>query len=370
MIIFRYLARDVLATTAAVCAVLMLVIVSARFIKYLADAAAGKLDPGVLFAIIGYRIPDFLELVLPLAFFLSILLTYGRLYVDSEMTVLQACGMSERRLITYTLLIGALVAALVGWMSIVVTPSGLAKAEELFNAQRQRGEIEGLSPGRFYSLRGDRGVTYTQGISADGRLESVFLAQADDDEAGENGDNGGLVVVVADKGFSRRSEGTGERYLVLEQGQRIQGIPGRADFQVTDFEEYGQRLEPVKPWELRADSEAMPTSALLGSDDPEHRAEIQWRFSLPMLVLTVSLLAVPLSKTNPRQGRFAKILPAILLYVVYLLSVNAARGAVEDGAMAIRFGIWWVHGLFLLIALGLIVWSSGWRPFRLRRARS
>ncbi len=369
MIIFRYLARDVLVTTAAVCAVLMMVVVSTRFIKYLAEAAAGKLDPGVLFAIMGYRLPDFLELVLPLAFFLSILLTYGRLYVDSEMTVLQACGMSERRLLGYTLVIAACVAAVVGWLSLVVTPSGLAKAEEIFNAQRQRGEVEGLSAGRFYSLRGDRGVTYTQNITKEGRLEKVFLAQAED-EQDEGQSSSGLVVVVAREGFSRRSESSGQRYLVLEDGQRIQGVPGQADFQVTEFREYGQRLEPVKPWELRADSEAMPTAQLLGSDETEHRAEVQWRFSLPLLVLTVTLMAVPLSKTNPRQGRFVKILPAILLYVIYLLSLNAARGAVEDGEQASWFSIWWVHGLFVAVALVIIAWNSHWRPFRARRVSS
>ena len=86
MIIFRYIARDLLGTTAAVCAVLMLVIISGRFVKYLAEAAAGLLDANILFAVIGYRLPGFLELILPLAFFLGILLVYGRLYVDSEMT--------------------------------------------------------------------------------------------------------------------------------------------------------------------------------------------------------------------------------------------------------------------------------------------
>ncbi len=366
MIIFRYLVREVLTTTAAVCAVLMLVVVSSRFIKYLADAAAGKLDPGVLFAIIGYRLPDFLELVIPLAFFLSILLAYGQLYVGSEMTVLRACGMSEKTLVGYTLVIAVVVSALVGWLSISVGPTGLAKAEEIFNAQKRRGEIEGLSPGRFYSLRGGRGVTYAETISQEGRMGNVFLAQADENGA----DNRGLVIVVAREGFSRQSETTGENYLVLQNGQRIQGIPGQPDFQITDFAEYGQRLEPVKPWELRAESEAMLTGQLLESDDPEHRAAVQWRFSLPVLVIVVALMAVPLSKTNPRQGRYVKILPAILLYVAYLLSLNAARGAVEEGRLPLWPGLWWVHGVFLLVALLLMAISTGWRPWRRRLPRA
>src|SRR5690606_3035870 len=96
---FRYLARNVLLNTIGVAAVLMLVVVSSRFAKYLEVAATGKIDASVLFAIIGFRLPGFFELVLPLAFFLSILLAYGQLYVDSEMTVLHACGISQKRLV-------------------------------------------------------------------------------------------------------------------------------------------------------------------------------------------------------------------------------------------------------------------------------
>lgn len=357
MIIFRYFARNVLANTVAVCTVLMLVIVSSRFVKYLAEAASGKLDPSVLFALIGYRLPGFLELVLPLAFFLSILLAYGQLYVDSEMTVLQSCGMGENTFLRYTLVIALLIAAIVAWLSLVVSPAGLTRAEELFNAQKQRGEIESLTAGRFYSLRAGKGVTYAERISKEAQMHEVFLAQGN-----EKSDGKGMVVVVAEKGFSRQSEQTGERYLVLQNGLRVQGIPGRGDFQLTRFEEYGQRLDSIKPWELRAESEAMSTRKLMDSDDPRHRATLQWRFSLPLMVIVVALLAVPLSRTNPRQGKFIKILPAILLYVLYLLSLNAARGALEVGSIPPWVGMLWVHAGFIAIGLGLMAWNGGWRP--------
>ena len=170
MIIFRYIARDLLGTTAAVCAVLMLVIISGRFVKYLAQAAAGMLDANILFAVIGYRLPGFLELILPLAFFLGILLVYGRLYVDSEMTVLYACGMSPNTLIAYTMAVAVLVAGVVAWLSFSVSPGGLAKAEALLSAQKSRGEFESLEGGKFYPLRGGRGVTYTESIDDDGNV--------------------------------------------------------------------------------------------------------------------------------------------------------------------------------------------------------
>ena len=110
----------------------------------------------------------------------------------------------------------------------------------------------------------------------------------------------------------------------------------------------------------------MSTAELRASDRPEHIAALQWRYSVPILVLVVSLMAVPLSRTNPRQGRFVKVFPAVILYILYLVGLNAARGALEDGDISATLGLWWVHGVFMVIAAGLLLWDSGWRGKRLR----
>lgn len=350
MIIFRYIARDLLATTFAICSVLLLVIISGRFVKYLAQAAAGELDPGILFAVIGYRLPGFIELILPLAFFLGILLAYGRLYIDSEMTVMTACGMSPRRLLGYTMLVALAVSLLVGWLSLEVSPAGLAKAEALLNAQKDRGELDTLTAKQFHPLQGGKAVTYVENVSGEGKMHEVFLADNDLD----GGPDRQLVLVVAESGYQQNSGPGGSSYLVLENGYRIQGIPGAADYEVTRFEEYGQRLKKQRQSRRSAKADAMTTAELLASDKKGHIAAAQWRMSVPILVLVVSLLAVPLSKTNPRQGRFLTLLPAVLIYIVYLVLLNATRGALEDGKIPPQIGLWWVHLLFLATASLLI----------------
>jgi lipopolysaccharide export system permease protein len=339
----------------------MLVVVSARFVKYMAAAASGKYDATVLLALIAFRLPGFFEVVLPLAFFLSILLAYGQLHVDSEMTVLQACGMSDKRLIAYTMLVALLVSVLVAAFSLYISPAGYTRMEQLVETQKQRGEVETLTEGKFYPLRANKGVTYAEEITDEGVLKNVFLAQT-----GDQYDDSGLVIIVAKNGFSRKSEETGESYLVLKDGQRIQGIPGRADFQLTRFDEFGQRLEAV---DLGGSSEveATPTMALVASNDPLHKAMLQWRLSLPVMVLVVAMLAVPLSKTNPRQGRFAKILPAVVLYVIYLLTLNGARGAVEEAATYSEFAMLGVHLVFFVLALILVASNSGLLRLGLRK---
>ena len=162
MIVFRYLSREVLLTFSAVSAVLLVIIMSGRFIKYLAQAAQGVLDPGVLLMVMGYRIPGFLQLILPLGLFLGILLAYGRLYLDSEMTVLSATGMSEQRLLSYTLVPAALVALLCAWLSFVLAPQGVQNVAQILNAQDALTEFDTLVPGRFQSMRDGSRVTYAQ----------------------------------------------------------------------------------------------------------------------------------------------------------------------------------------------------------------
>jgi lipopolysaccharide export system permease protein len=366
VIIFRYLCREILSATTAVCVILLLVLMSGRFVKYLAKAVTGDMESGAIFAMIGYRIPGFLELTLPLAFFLAVLLSFGRLHIQNEMSVLKACGVSEKRLTGYTLVLALFFAAITGWLSLSVAPSGMAKAEALVKAEKQRSELDKLMPKKFYSLSGGKGVTYAEGVTEDRELDEVFLAMTVGSE--ENSDRS-LVLVLAEKGRQKQAEagagaekgadGSTERYLVLDKGYRVEGIPGQHDYQITYFEEYGSRLENSKPLDTAPKTDAVTTRALLSSDDPELQATLQWRLSIPLLVIVVTLLAVPLSRTNNRQGRFGKLLPAIVLYFTYLVSLNAMRGAIESGSVPVSVTMLPVH--FVYLSLAIVLLRSG-RP--------
>ena len=172
-------------------------------------------------------------------------------------------------------------------------------------------------------------------------------------EASESSD-GSLVLVIADSGLQTKAINSDERYLTLEKGYRVEGIPGRYDYQITYFDEFGTRLAP--PEELSEDTatDAMATKDLINSSDIEHQVALQWRISIPIMMLIVTLLAVPLSRIDPRSGRFARILPAVILYFVYLVSLNTMRGAIEAGSLPIGLTLIPVHLVFLLIALALI----------------
>ncbi len=364
MIVFRYLSREVLLTSSAVSAVLLVIIMSGRFIKYLAQAAQGILDPGVLLLIMGYRIPGFLQLILPLGLFLGILLAYGRLYLDSEMTVLTATGMSEQRLLAYTLTPALLIAVACAWLSFSLTPQGMQNVAQILNEQDALTEFDTLVPGRFQSMRDGTRVTYTQELSA-GRdeLREVFISEKREVRSPNDTDEG-ITVLVAKTGRQEIQE-DGSRYLILHDGYRYDGTPGEADYRVIHYDTYGVLL-PKPSVDIRVgDRETMSTGELMASTQPRMRSELQWRLSFPILVLIVTFIAVPLARVNPRQGRFLKLLPAILLYMSYLALLVAARSALDKGKMPIELGLWPVHGLFLVIGLLLVFWQ----PLQLRIAQ-
>jgi lipopolysaccharide export system permease protein len=360
LIVFRYLSRELLLTFSAVSAVLLVIIMSGRFIKYLAQAAQGMLDPGVLLLIMLYRIPGFLELILPLGLFLGILLAYGRLYLDSEMTVLTATGMSPQRLVAYSLVPAALVAALVAWLSLALAPQGVAAVSTILNAQEALTEFDTLEPGRFQSMKNGTRVTYTERLSADrSELGGVFIS--DKQVSSDGRKDRGITLLTAESG-RQVIRPDGSRYLILENGYRYDGNPGQANYRAIQYDTYGALLpSPEVSLEI-SEREAIPTHALLGDTSSRSTAELQWRLSIPLLVFVVTLLAVPLARVNPRQGRFLKLLPAVLLYMAYLALLIAMRGSLDKGHLPPALGLWWVHALFLLIGLGMLYWQ----PLRLR----
>ncbi len=337
----------------AVSLVLLLIIISARFVSYLAEAAAGGLDAGILLTLMAFRLPAYLELILPLGLFIGIMMAYGRMYMDSEMTVLSACGVSENRLLCYTLITASLVAALVAIFSLLLGPEGVRASETLLAEQRNRTDFETIKPARFHELDIGSGVSYAESISADKkRLSKVFMAQLPPEGSGE-----APSIVMAESGETIVDRELGRKYLLLKNGRRYVGSPGDGNYEVVAFDEFAQRL-PDQDFSVKAqkDTDAMTTAALWQADSAEAKAALHWRLSLPALVLVIALMAVPLSRTAPRKGRYGKLVPAILLYMIYLVAVNAARGASEKGGDASIAALWLVHFIFLGLGLLMFFW--------------
>ncbi|MCH4564811.1 LPS export ABC transporter permease LptF [Halomonas sp. EGI 63088] len=355
MIIFRYLTREILLTMAAVAGVLLLVIMGSRFIRYFTNAAEGEIPVSILGTLMLFHLPGFLELILPLAFFLGILLAYGQLYLNSEITVLVACGTSPNRLLQVSLVPATLVAVLVGLCSLWLTPAGALHNAVMLEEQRSQLDFTALAPGRFQDFGGGR-TAYTEGFDdGQARMENVFISERQRRRDGTPES----TVTRAASGYQTVDPDTGSRFLVLADGERYSVEPGRHQAERLEFDTYAVRLSQADDMRELDVPEYASTAALLADDSLRARAQLQWRLGLPPMVFILTLLAMPLSRVNPRQGRFAKLLPAIFLHVAYLSLLLAALDAIGRGALPAAVGMWPIHGAFL--ALGLVMTAHAQR---------
>jgi lipopolysaccharide export system permease protein len=356
LILFRYLTSEMLKTVFAVTLTLLVIIMSGRFVKYLGQVASGDFAPDVLFLVMVYRLPNFLEVVLPLGLFIGILLSYGRLYVDSEMTVMSACGLSRRRLLTYTLIPSLIAAGVVGYISLVVTPSGIQAYIELLAESRSEVGVKAAVEGRFRLDKASGRVTYIERANRDDQtMQGVFVAQP---EPIVDGGRPLISLVTAAQGRFEIDEKSGQRYLVLDDGVRYVGPSGFMDYQVTSFGQLDQLIRDSEAKTYRQELDGKDSVELWGSSELEDIAAIQWRISLGLLVPIAALIAVSLSKTNHRRGRYGKMFPAFMIYMVYLVCLNAIRDSIAKGVWPVFPGMWIVHAAFLLLGLVLLYWDS------------
>jgi lipopolysaccharide export system permease protein len=261
-------------------------------------------------------------------------------------------------------------AAVVATMSLLVSPYTTLRVQTMLHDARNTTGLELLSPGRFRIINQGQGrVTYVDQMNQDtGEMFGVFAA---DRLAGLDGTNR-QVLIVADRGHLDVDPDTGERFLVLQQGTRYLGQPGDLAYQVMDFAKLGQRMEQPPTSPLYRKQDMLTTAELLRSDKVDSRATLQWRISLALLVLVSTLMAMAMARTDHRRGRYGKLFPAFLLFMVYLVLLNAAREAVNKQQIPADLGLWWIHGLFLLIGLGLLFGGDLWRArrARLRQAKA
>lgn len=332
--------------TAALSFVLLFVAVLVRLLNYLGDATEGELDPGILFLLMSFRLPEFIQLILPLALLLGILLAYGRMYAENEMTVLIASGVGKLTLLLYTQISALVVLVLVGILVFILTPWGLLNSSVLLEQQKDLNEFDIMVPGVFQDISSGARTTYTENIE-DNQIREVFMHESGQDR-----------LTVAESATLQEDESG--RLVVFSQGSLSEGMATGQDYSVTSFGEMAIRL-PQRDINLDVvlEEKALSTRELLNSSDPVYMAEWQWRISLLLLIPILSLLAVPLSRVNPRQGRFAKLVPAILLYIGYFALLLASRDWVAQGVLPGFIGMWWVHGIFLILGILLFQGKSG-----------
>lgn len=348
MIIDRYIAREIFITLVAVLCVLLVIFMSNRFVRYLADASTGSISNEVVLLMLALKTLGTMTIILPIAFFMAILLALSRLYKDSEMIAMAACGISMGMVYRSVMTLALIVAVAVGLIAFHASPWAEEQIHQIRDAHQARPVVSGLAPGRFTA--GDSGVLYFERLADDGlSMEQVFVQQQGSSRQ---------LVLSAERGY-RRQDDDGRLFLVFENGFRYEGIPGAADFRIIEFRQHAVRLEPPDFTPSFRRQRALPTGDLIASEKKENIAELQWRISMPLSVLVLAMIAVPLSRTSPRQGKYAKLFVAVLVYLVYNNLMGMANTWVARGVIPPLLGMWWVHAGMLVSAWLLLVRQYG-----------
>ncbi len=350
MRIFRYLMRETFKSQIAVLVVLMTIFISQKFIRVLADASAGEIPGDLVIKLLGLNLPALAALILPLSLFLGVLLAHGRIYADNEMTVLHACGVSEWYVARVTLVVAVILALITAALTLWLVPWSLEQERQVEERARSDTGLSVIIPGRFQQASNRKAVIFVQGLTETGELDEVFVAQSLLDE--DNQVAGGSVV-MADTGNVIASD-TGSQTLVLNSGTRYASDRSNNEYQVMEFGSYRLQIKEQESSEYIRKLEAYSTAELWYEDNPEAHAEWQWRLAIPLAMPLLTLIAVPLSRVNPRQGKFARMAPALLIYLGYFLLLMTARSAVADGLIPPAIGLWWIHGLLILFGVLLI----------------
>lgn len=365
-IVTRYLAREVYTAMLATVVVLLFIFLSNQFVRFMHDAAFGKVSSEAIKLLLLLELPILSAVLLPVSLFLGILLAYGRLYADSEMVIFTACGVNPRRLLAITLRFSVVVMIFVAFLSLWFNPK-VYKYSDHIRSGIASSSLEMIKPNSFNVISNGKWVFYVESLSSNKKhFYNIFATKQPD--AKDSLEDSNLRVITAKSAYRKIDSDTGDVYMVLLDGQRYVGTPGQKDYEVIKYKEYGLQIQQeANSW--RGDASSVSTAKLWRDrHNPLSAAELQWRLALPLSALILTLLGAPLSRIKPKRGRYAQIVPAILLYIIYVNFLFLAKAWMKRGVLTPALGMWWVHGLMLMFALFLIGQQMGWRwPFMVKK---
>jgi lipopolysaccharide export system permease protein len=345
-ILDRYILREVVGWWLSVSGVLLAIMLTNQVARVLERAADSQYPRGVVIELILLGALQNLTLVIPIALMLGIVLALGRLYHDSEMTAARACGAGTRVVMLPVMAFTAVLTALLAFISLQVTPAAAGRMLDLQREALRAGQFAPIGAGKFSTFGGGSTVVYAQAADNDGTLRRVFVQRTRGNV---------LEIALAQRATHAYSEGGDLQVITLFDGERYEGVPGERRFRIVRFAEntIPVRLPALSGGPVKM--EGVPTRTLMASTDPKQRAEFHWRLALPVMGVVMALIGVPLARLRPRQGRYARVGFAILVFFLYIELAIAGKMWLERGVTPGWLGLWWVHAVVALFGSALIL---------------
>ncbi len=353
MIIRRYIISEITKPAANILFLMVAIFASYTAITYLTDAVGGLMTPAQVGTLIGLRVGMALEILLPVTLYLSVMIALGRLYKDSEMTALAACGLGTSGVVWPVMMLSLPVALMAGGASLYIRSAAYTQIYKLRTQARADFSIGQLESDRFLEIADGRYTFFSEEIDYRQNVAyKVFLREKKDDA---------WIVIQAEEMAAGGRNKMAYPVMILRNGNLVEFPSSGKGSNIIRFEKAHYPILSDVGRSERYRRKAAATAHLLQSDRLEDIAELQWRLSTPLSTLLLALLGIPLSRTNPRRGKYAKLGTALIIFAVYYQMFTIAKTNVENGTVAPEIGIWWVPALLLAFALVML-----WRTGRLR----
>jgi len=346
-IIQRYLVIEILKSTVATTLILFIILMSNTLGRVLSDVSEGKTPLEALFPVFLGQSIHFLSLLLPLGFFLGVVFAFGRLYKDHELVVLQACGYGYRQLYLAMAYILLPVLLLSLGLSLSLSAELRQHAIKIVDEKDNTHEFQRLKVGQFNQSKQNDHVFFMQSMSEDKReIQNIIISQQGQDQG---------ILETAQSGRYKLDEKSGDLFLEVGPGVRYVGTAGQADYQVIEFDKHGILIKKKPTQSSLLNSDEKSFADLLQSSARKDQVEFWWRIAIPVTLVTLALLAVPLSYIAPRQGRYGKIGLSLMVFTLYFNLLGLSKSLLEEGKLPLWLNFWWVHLIFISLAVVLLL---------------
>lgn len=357
MIIDRYITREIAWPTVVIGLLLTFLFVGYSSTRHLAEAVEIGIPYAEAFQLIGYETLVAIEMLLPMALFLAVVIGIGRLHADNEVIALYNAGASEFDILKIVARFSLLIALTVGILSIYGRPWAYGYMYHLKAQSKDDFDLEKIKPERFYAIEKDDNssfVIYADGVEPEqNRLNHVFFSTQDQHRT---------QIIHADHAIRPENNPGEPRLLTFYNGYSYDLDQHKPIDLVLHFSTLTIPIGEIDNT-VGYKAKSASTTTLSQSGTPKDLAEFQWRLTRPVATIILACLAVPLSRTKPRQGRYSKAVWAIIAYAVYFNLTGVAKSWLKDGVVRAIPGLWWPEALLALTVLALMLWpylQLGW----------
>ncbi|MDR0275495.1 MAG: LPS export ABC transporter permease LptF [Burkholderiaceae bacterium] len=353
--------KELARSFGATLVVLVTVVMTVMLIRTLGQASVGVVNPSEIMLVMGYTVLGQLSTILTLSLFIAATATLTRMYASSEMVVWFSCGQGLLSFLRPLLRFAWPMLAAIALLALLAWPWSNAQIRELRDRYQGRGDVDRVAPGQFQESAGGQRVFFIDKQRPDDQTGSnIFIAASEKSKESVTSARGGRVATL-----------NGERVLILEQGQRLETDLASGESRLSEFAEYGTRIGQ-QPASQRANLSPryQSTWALLQDFTPAYASELWWRVSLLLAAINCLVLALAATRVNPRAGRSASLVFAMLAFATYYNLLNVGQSWIARERIGLPALLLLVHGGVLALSLAWIWWRQGERPRWMVAART